>query len=596
MQHDFPTASLQVVLVLAIVLSILTGATRADSGPFQNDDLYDNETYGSFPTETFRTTHLVAPRLNVIKHSPLCEDGLYTFLAPYGPHVQQPGPTILDNKGHLVWKLEGYGHVYNFKAQETEGKNFLTYWTGDDSVKGHGSGIYHVLDSSYNEVRVFHAANKYPGDHHEFILTDNGHAIITVYNPLKVDMTPEATEPTVGWIWECIFQELELETGNVKFEWKASEHFTLEDILRPMDGHGSEKEPLDWFHINSVDKDPHGNYLVSARYTFAAHYVDGKTGNVIWNFGGKHNSFRDLSDGLATSFVGQHDVRWIENYTGISVFDNAADWETKNANQSRGVATALNLDDMTAKLIAEYRHPEGKEILTVSQGSMQMLPSGNAMVGYGSKGAFTEFTGAGEVLCHSHFESESHFERGDAQSYRVVKKAWVGSPTKPPDFVLDGEVGFASWNGATEVSAWLIQSSTSRNDDDEESFKNVKRVSKNGFETPFALDTSKLKGKVVRAAAVDINGQILGASRSIEIATNSGVEEIYAEEGSELVDQPRPVGMGESQSEPVPVAEQDGLGLPIILVACVGTAALLLGAYELLQRRGRGGKGYRLLA
>ena len=59
-------------------------------------------------------------------------------------------------------------------------------------------------------------------------------------------MTPEAEEPTVGWIWECMFQELDFETGQVVFEWKASEHFTLEDILRPMEGHGTETDPLEY--------------------------------------------------------------------------------------------------------------------------------------------------------------------------------------------------------------------------------------------------------------------------------------------------------------------------------------------------------------
>ena len=180
-----------------------------------------------------------------------------------------------------------------------------------------------------------------------------------------------------------------------------------------------------WFHINSVDKDNKNNYIVSSRYTHAAHYIEGSTGSVLWNLGGSHNSFKDLSDGHATIFVGQHDVRWTDNYSGVSLFDNSADWEEVVAPQSRGVRLKLDFKEMTATLVGEYIHPGSEGILSESQGSMQVLPNGNVLLGYGVKGAWSEFNSGGEVLCHQEFESKSQWDHGSAQSYRVVKSHWI---------------------------------------------------------------------------------------------------------------------------------------------------------------------------
>lgn len=38
----------------------------------------------------------------------------------------------------------------------------------------------------------------------------------------------------------------------------------------------------DYFHINSVDKDAGGNYLISARDACAIHKINGTDGEIIW--------------------------------------------------------------------------------------------------------------------------------------------------------------------------------------------------------------------------------------------------------------------------------------------------------------------------
>jgi hypothetical protein len=54
---------------------------------------------------------------------------------------------------------------------------------------------------------------------------------------------------------------------------------------------GSKGRPWDFYHINTVDKDPAGNYLVSGRLTRSIIYIIGTSGDIIWRLGGKRNDF-----------------------------------------------------------------------------------------------------------------------------------------------------------------------------------------------------------------------------------------------------------------------------------------------------------------
>ena len=187
-------------------------------------------------------------------------------------------------------------------------------------------------------------------DLHEFLLTPDGTALMTVYQKYKHDLSDwrtfnETTDPNdadPGWIWDCVLQEIAVDTKDVIFEWRASEYIDINDTYHLLKKAGNHEDPFDWFHMNSIRKDELGNYLVSARYTHSITYIDGKTGAVIWILGGKRNVFMDLSEGFAINFAWQHDAQFIAadrfpqtykppveqpGYTTklLSLFDNAAE-------------------------------------------------------------------------------------------------------------------------------------------------------------------------------------------------------------------------------------------------------------------------------
>lgn len=208
------------------------------------------------------------------------------------------------------------------------------------------------------------AANGLNADLHEFLLTADGTALLTVYQKYQHDLSgwrlfnatsnPNDVEP--HWIWDCVLQEISVDTRDVIFEWRASEHIDINDTYHLVRQTGNHEDPFDWFHMNSIRRDELGNYLISARYTHSITYIDGKTGEVLWVLGGKSNMFMDLSDGLAINFAWQHDAQFVspdafpmmyvppkdqDGYTTrlLSLFDNAAEDQNYvyGMNHSRGL-------------------------------------------------------------------------------------------------------------------------------------------------------------------------------------------------------------------------------------------------------------------
>ncbi|KAF2478341.1 uncharacterized protein BDR25DRAFT_365533 [Lindgomyces ingoldianus] len=506
--------SLLFCLLFPSICSVL-----ADTPPYLNDQKFENGEYGPYPVQTFHSSKMVAPRLNILSTHSRCDDGSYTMFNPRGFAVPEEGrgPMILDAEGNVVWAATGYEQTYNLMAQEYRGKQYLTFWSGNDAIGGHGNGQYIMLDSSYKEVARMKAANGLEADLHEFRFTDAGTALITIYDVQVVDLTPLGGSPK-GHIWDSVFQELDILTGKLVFQWRASEHFSPTDSYHNLGTQGGSGNPWDFFHINSVEKDLQGNYLISSRYTSTISYISGETGEVLWILGGRRNNFTDLSDGRATDFTFQHDARWHDNYTTISLFNNGAQapGRKENAHFSRAMRVRIDTHAMSARLDTQYTNP--LEISSSSQGNMQVLPNGNVLVGYGYNSAFTEFAPNGVVLCETHFGAASRFHTGDVQSYRVMKFNWTGTPDTDPEMAIVDGSAYVSWNGATKVYQWILETGDKRawtGYQDEIRWQVSSKIDKSGFETRIRLPQDR--GSYIRVVAVDKAGKSLGLTKAVKL-------------------------------------------------------------------------------
>lgn len=414
----------------------------------------------------------------------------YVFMAPKLGE-EQHGPLIIDNHGQPVWFRE-QKYVLDFKAQRYNGKPVLTWWEGDPLPKP-SVGEWVILDGSYREITRVQAGNGYKGNQHDFNITPQGTALLTIYNLMSWDLSPLGG-PSEGLVYEGVVQELDIETGKVLFEWHSLDHVGPEESY-----YKPGRKPLDYFHLNSIEVDHDENLIISARNTSTVYKIDRTTGKVMWRLGGKRSDF-EMGEGTRTAW--QHDARRQEDGT-LTIFDNGA--APKLHEQSRGIVVDLDEDNMTANLVREYTSPH--KLVSTSEGDMQVLPNGNVFIGWGSEPFASEFSHDGELLFNAHLLPS----RDD--SYRAFRFPWKGHPSDAPAVAVErganNEVTlYVSWNGATEVATWEVLAGP-RPDHVEP----LGAAPRDGFETALSARTSE---PYFAVRAKDSSGQVLGTSKPVK--------------------------------------------------------------------------------
>jgi hypothetical protein len=453
--------------------------------------------------QSFRSRpDLQPPAVAVTTHAAATAPG-DIFVAPYsGPG--QYGPMILAEDGSLVWfkALSPTGtRASDFRVQSYEGKPVLTWWQDPLIAGGQSKAGEVIMDSSYKQLAVVRAGNGYQPDLHEFQITPQGPALITVYDGIDCDLS-SVGGPRDAAVADTLFQQIDLKTGLVMYEWHSLDHVALSDSYASAK-HSSRTTPLDYFHINAVDVKSDGDLLVDARNTWAAYDVDPRSGRVRWTLGGKHSSFRM---GAGTPTAWQHDAREQPDGT-ITFFDNGATPAVHP--QSRAIEVRLDARGKTATLVRSDVHP-GKALVAGSQGNVQALVDGAWMVGWGEVPYISEFSAGGKLLFDAHMPASY-------ESYRAYRLAWSASPSEPPALAAvrlksgRGATVYASWNGATDVASWRVLAGASPS-----ALAVAGQAPRAGFETAISVAVAPT-GSYVQAQALDASGAVIGVSRAKRI-------------------------------------------------------------------------------
>lgn len=432
------------------------------------------------------------------------KDGIapgYIFIAPKSTQ-DQGGPFIVDNDGNPVWFMPlGNGlQATDFKVQTYNGQPVLTWWQGKID-KGHGKGEDIIMDSSYRRIATVKAGHGFGSDLHEFVISPQNTALVTVYGTKKLDLTSVGGSKD-SLVLDGIVQEIDIKTGRVLFEWHSIDHVGLAETYVPMPK-DTTKEPWDYFHINSINVDKDNNLIISARNTDAIYKIDRKTGNVIWRLGGKKSDFQ-MGPGTRTAF--QHDAQ-MHGGNLISIYDDGA--EPPVHKESRGILVKLDTDNMKATLVKAYTSPETR--LSGFEGNMQVLPHGNVLLGYGEFPIYTEFDKDGNVVYDANFINDK-VKRED--TYRAFRFEWNGNPTDKPAVVAKADSNgkatvYVSWNGATNVDRWVVIAGASSN-----SMKPIGYAKKTGFETPIKTNSSE---QYFAVQALDKDGKVLSTSDPVRL-------------------------------------------------------------------------------
>ena len=410
------------------------------------------------------------------------------FLTPHDGG--QNGPMILNSGGQLVWfrPLTGQG-AFNLEVQHYRGQPVLTWWQGN-TFHGQGNGADVILNRFYGTVAVLHAGDGYVSDLHEFQITRQGTALIDAYVLVPYNLT-SVGGPANGKVWDCVIQELDIKTGRVLWEWHALGHVPVSDshaVLHP-------GRAYDYFHLNAIEQLPDGNLLVSARNMWAIYKINGVTGHVMWELGGRHSSFH-MAPG--TNFEWQHDAHLSGGDT-LTLFDDAS--FPQEERESSAKTLKVNLQARTAVL--EHRYTHYPPLLAGAEGSEQILPNGNVFVGWGTASYFSEYTSSGHLVFNGVFPAATN-------SYRAYRFNWDGQPVGRPSISLSPESNgyvnvYASWNGATQVASWRVFGGPTPG-----SVAELETAPKTSFETVITLGSEP---RYVAVQALSASGRVLGTSQ-----------------------------------------------------------------------------------
>ena len=136
---------------LITALLILFNLVHADLDNRFRSERYAHGRDGGYPLQHYLSVDLSGPILNYWHQSSACEDGLYTVIAPRGESVHRFGPMLLDQSGHMVY-FKDYLPTYNANIYAFKGEQYITFWSGNDSVGGHGEGVYYMVSGFVNQL------------------------------------------------------------------------------------------------------------------------------------------------------------------------------------------------------------------------------------------------------------------------------------------------------------------------------------------------------------------------------------------------------------------------------------------------------------
>ncbi|KAJ5683108.1 hypothetical protein N7462_006273 [Penicillium macrosclerotiorum] len=455
----------------------------------------------------------------------------YWFVAPYGQispenptqkyQQYQVGPYIYDNDGMLIWAgstMFDNRNVFDFRPVNNLGDgethlSFILNWELDSDDKG--SGI--LLNKHYHMEREVSGLDElHDFNMHEFNILEGGKtAVACTYRPTPVNLADFGRPAEESWVVVGGFMELDMETSEVLVQWDSSDHIALHESNMFHSWDAPQGHPgWDYVHINAVDKNAAGDYIISLRFTNTIYGISGEDGHIMWRLGGLESDFD-----MDFTFSKQHDVKFISsNGTNhvISFLNNASDERGNDENISSALFVELDTVAMTARVINRINRPDNN--LTRLRGSVQLLPNDNVFIGWSQSGYQSEHAPNGDLLMTARFASDRY------STYRAYKSEFVGRPTQAPDVVASvygtSEMDLTtlihvSWNGATDVVAWKFYAQAY----DRGSSVFIGQTNKTDFETMYIADGFM---DWITAEAIDRDGKVMSTSTIIrtEIPTN----------------------------------------------------------------------------
>ncbi|KIK62498.1 hypothetical protein GYMLUDRAFT_84423 [Collybiopsis luxurians FD-317 M1] len=525
-------------LLGSILLSVVAFSQKSlASVAFCENADYESGALGISPYQTYQAAPFHPIQLNYALPPTNCPANNdvqgYFFLTPAGVVIMQDHVLILNPNGTLVGAIPGTFmglHKYN-------GVDHVAVWKGqyEPGRRAYGRGYIVLLDNTYSPVANLYdllymngvdidqlqddskpwgwrRSSRVQVLHHELEITSNKTAIMVAYPPQAANLSAYGG-PENGYIADGVVQEVDITTGRALFTWRASEHVDPGECYAAMGdatGKGTREYPWDYFHINSIQKQDDGNYLVSSRHCHVLYLIH-PSGDIIWRMGGKMSDFV-LPKGIEFSW--QHHAR-IYNRSILSLFNNGATHFVKDLPFPQAFLLKFDYSNVDREIsIINIQSPFNRKP-AAARGSIQLLENGESIVGWGTSPYFSQHDANGEIKWSAQFAPSQN----DNGAYRVFLHDWVGRPSTLPSMQISNTstsnnvTVYAWWNGATEVSAWQLFGSAISNP---LALTFLDVVSKVDFESTLRY-AGEEDYEMFRVAAIDANGEILAYSDLVSL-------------------------------------------------------------------------------
>lgn len=317
-----------------------------------------------FITLLLLLTTLVDRNPLIVKSSGLQAPGYFLVSG-----VDQDSAGLIDNYGRFIYPILTGPNV----NQRPTPYGGYTYYDGDLQA-------YVTVDNTLRSTDTFSVQAPYQTDFHEGYQTTGrryfvlGTEIRTVNMSELVQGASESAQ-VIG----CVIQEFD-RRGRRTFEWRSLDHISPSESTYDID---LTHNRIDYIHANAIIEDSSRNIILSCRNLDQIIKIDRSSGSIIWRLGGSaahRNDFTFIND-TVDGFVGfSHQHAPVFTRSGeLLVFDNG---NLKTNQMSRVVAYNLNETTLTATKTWEYLHPA--PIFSPTMGSVQELPNGNILVGWGT--------------------------------------------------------------------------------------------------------------------------------------------------------------------------------------------------------------------
>ncbi len=314
------------------------------------------------------------PPFNITAYDSTQSSGYYFFC----PYKLSSFPTFPVGKQHQMI-LDKDGNVVYYK-------NVVGYFAGDFKLQSNGVMSYcgrdyfYLMDSTFTVYDSITTLNGFYFDIHDLQILANGHFLILGVENRTMDLSSYPLFLHNGTIGSAnaivkgyVLQELD-SAKNIVFEWHALDHYAFDDVD---DFWLNDTLNVDWTHVNAVEQDYDGNFLVSSRHFDEITKINRADSSIIWRLGGKRNDFTFIND--PDMFYSQHDCRRIAN-GHLTLFDNGRDLSIRHFASSK----EYELDEVNHIANLVWSHSEGPDEWSISQGNTQRLSNGNTLTSYGN--------------------------------------------------------------------------------------------------------------------------------------------------------------------------------------------------------------------